>query len=97
LAVVDLSQLLGTSRQLATAPPRTLVLDTSNGNLAVPVGEVRAVVWLDREQLRPVHATSLPYMKAEFEDGDTVTPVLDLAEVLASISTEDGHGSRVGL
>lgn len=92
LAVLDLARLLGLSGSRAEARARTLILETPSGKLAVPVNEARAVFMLDDDRLRPVEATPLPYMSAELDDGDGLTPVLDLRAMVGALTTEQGHG-----
>lgn len=86
LAVVDLRRLLGIPSPVSTVSPRTLILDTPSGHLAAPISEARAVIWLEEERLRSVHATSLPYMRAELDDGEAVMPVLDLPALLSALT-----------
>jgi hypothetical protein len=39
----------------------------------------------------------LPYMRAELDDGASVTPVLDLFEVVAALTPSEDHASQVRL
>jgi chemotaxis signal transduction protein len=93
VAVLDLPRMLGLLDGQRAPSPRTLILQTQSGKLAVPVNEARAVVVLEESRLNPVHATSLPYMRAEVDDGATLTPVLDIASIVGALMSEQTVGS----
>lgn len=92
LAVVDLGQVLGLGSAPLTTSPRTLIVRSDAGMLALPISDARAVVWAAREEVRPVHATFLPYMSAEVDDGETVSPILNIAALVADLVPGDDHG-----
>jgi chemotaxis signal transduction protein len=83
---VDLGQTLGLSNDLLQNSSRTLIVRSEVGMLALPISEARAVVWVQEESMVPVHATSLPYMSGEVDDGESASPILSIAALVTALA-----------
>lgn len=96
LALVDLGHVLGVDNREWTSSPRTLIVRSQAGTLAIPIAEARAVVWIAEERVLPQQATSLPYMSGEVDDGVSASSVLDLPLLLKALGPSESHGTASG-
>jgi chemotaxis signal transduction protein len=78
IPVLQLTTLLGINRKDHATLERTLVITHRHNAVAMPVSEVRAVLFLQQDQLRPVHATNLGFTRHEVEWEGFLMAVIDL-------------------
>jgi chemotaxis signal transduction protein len=89
-AVLDLSLLPvgeapAESRPPDDRPPRTLIAHVNACTLGIPTDEVREALLVETLQLLPLRLSRVRFSQSEFELGQHIAVVLDLAALVDSI------------
>lgn len=92
VAVFDVALLIQPDLALRAGSrrPRTIVMESGDATLALPVDSVREVFEVDEQKLRSPHVTRMPHSHAETEVLGTVVPLLDIEPILKQL-LEAGH------
>ena len=95
VAVLDLSVLASAGEPLrpGVERARTLVVESKDCVLAMPVDLVREVQEVDSSRVQTPHVTSLPHSSLEVDVFGTLAPVLDVASLVTAI-LESGAGGH---
>lgn len=86
IPLIDIAATMGFPRDAKDEEPRrrTVIADAGAETVGLAVDEVREVLQLADDELRPVHTLNHPFAVAEVEWSGRVASVLDLEALLAS-------------
>lgn len=86
IPLIDIATTMGFVRERQEEEPRqrTVIADVGVETVGLAVDEVREVLQVESEELRPVHTLNHPFAVAEVEWSGRVASVVDLEALLAS-------------